>query len=105
MEAAPAATGDQLYAVPVTVTLAGRYAGVSAFVNGLEEMTRSFQVTGFTLGADSAAPGTLGAVALTVQGRVFVLSSVTPDVSMPTTPDPLPTASPTPAAPTPAPVN
>ena len=107
--AAPVANSEQLYAIPVTVTLGGRYSGVSAFVNALEEMTRSFQVTGFTLGADGAQGGSSGAVALTVQGRVYVLSSTTPDVTMPAPTVPAPTVPaptvPAPIVPTPAPPN
>ena len=82
------------------MTLTGRYAGVSSYINQLEELTRSFQVTGFTLGEDASEGAPAGSVQLSVQGRVFVLSSLTPDVSAPEAIDPAATPAPTGTAPT-----
>ena len=92
-----AATDEKLYAINLSLTLTGRYAGVSAFVNQLEELTRAYQVTGFTIGEDDgAAPGS---VELSLQGRVFVLSSVTPEVLVPVAADTAVSSAPTDSAP------
>ena len=85
----PAAlSGEQLYAVNVSMTLTGGYAGVSSYINQLEELTRAFQVTGFTLEEDKKSGAATGSVVLSVQGQVFVLSALTPDVSAPETTGP-----------------
>lgn len=99
--AAPAAlAGEQLYAINVSMTLTGAYAGVSSYINQLEELTRVFQVTGFTLGQDTGDGAVPGSILLSVQGRAFVLSSLTPDVSVPVTVDPIPGAAPADTVPT-----
>jgi len=94
------ASGEQLYAIEVSMTLTGRYAGVSSYVNALEELTRSFQVTGFTLGEDTTDGVPKGSVQLSVQGRVFVLSSGTPEVAAPVPGEPVPSPVPTDIQPT-----
>jgi type IV pilus assembly protein PilO len=97
----PAAVGaEQLYAINVAMTLTGSYAGVSSYVNQLEELTRAFQVTSFTLAEDTSDGARKGSILLTVQGRVFVLSPSAPDVSTPTTVDPAGTPQPVVGAPT-----
>jgi type IV pilus assembly protein PilO len=95
--AAPSATGDQLYAINVALTLTGSYAGVSSFVNQLEELTRAFQVTGFTIAQNTGEGSARGSVQLSLQGRVFVLSSIAPEVPAPAAVEPAPSQAPTPA--------
>ena len=75
---------------------------MSSYINQLEELTRAFQVTGFTLGENTSDGAPAGSVLLSVEGRVFVLSSLTPDVSAPEVIDPAVTPAPTP---TPAPTS
>lgn len=93
-EASPA-SGEQLYAVPLTVNLAGRYSNVSTFVNGLEELSRSFLVTGFTLSENTVEGEAKGGTLLSLTGRVFVLTSTAPEVvALPAPVDPATAKSP-----------
>ena len=87
-EAAPAAVAappaPSLYQVPLKVVLTGSYFELEQFVNRLEGLRRSFQVTGFTLepaATEETTEGT-GDLQLSLDGRVFI----SPPASTTTTP-------------------
>lgn len=77
---APAGPSEQLYAIAVNLEVTGRFANVTTFINGLEELPRSFLVTNFSLepGEDEKVKNSL---ALSLTGKVFVLSTKTPEVA------------------------
>ena len=88
-------SAGQLVMIPVTVTASGKYFEIEQLINEIEELQRSFLVTGFTLENPAASDGgtTLN---LSVSGRIFVSQpSATSDAAA------APTAS-TPTASTPA---
>jgi Tfp pilus assembly protein PilO len=87
-EAAPAVVAappaPTLYQVPLKVVLVGSYFELEQFVNRLEGLRRSFQVTGFTV-EPAATEGTTegtGDLQLALDGRVFI----SPPASTTTTP-------------------
>lgn len=79
---APTPPSPSLYQVPLSLEVSGSYFELEQFINKLEGLKRSFQVTGFTLTPASGAGGTdaevtsdspaPGDLTLAVTGRVFL---------------------------------
>jgi type IV pilus assembly protein PilO len=61
-----------LYQVPLTLDVTGSYFELEQFVSRLENLSRSYRVTGFTLAQPSSTDATAGDLTLTLQGRVFL---------------------------------
>ena len=77
--AAPVAPTDQLYQVPLALTVTGSYTELSDFVDRLENLRRVMLVTGFTLGSattSTAGGGATAGLTMTLNGRVFMVHSV-----------------------------
>lgn len=82
----PPAPAPALFKIGVSLNVTGDYFQVEQFVNKLEELKRSFQVTNFTLASDTTAVGSSSKNPLTLvlNGRVFVAPVV--PLSSPTAP-------------------
>ena len=80
----PAPVAPSLYQVPLKVQVLGSYFELEQFVNKLEGLKRSFQVTGFTLEQETD-PDAAAELKLTLDGRVF-LSPPVKATTTPTTP-------------------
>jgi type IV pilus assembly protein PilO len=61
-----------LFQVPLTLEVTGSYFELEQFVSRLENLSRSYRVTGFTLAQPSSTDATAGDLTLTLQGRVFL---------------------------------
>jgi len=86
--AAPVAPpAPSLFQVPLKVVTVGSYFELEQFVNRLEGLRRSFQVTGFTVeSAESVDGESAGDLKLTLDGRVFLappVSTTTPPITTP----------------------
>jgi len=88
-----------LQQINVTISAGGSYAGLTAFVRSLEEITRVYLVTGISMDKDTAATDTKVANPLTIKitGSIFVSSSASLASGAPT-----PSATPTNSAASPA---
>ena len=60
-----------LMLVRVDISAQGSYYNLELFLNKIEQMQRSFLVTGFTLGGDSAKKANPGDINITIQGRAY----------------------------------
>jgi type IV pilus assembly protein PilO len=69
---APAPSAAALYQIPLNLTVSGGYFELEQFVNKLEGLSRSFLVTGFTLGEVDGEAATPGDLSISLQGRVFL---------------------------------
>lgn len=81
----PAAAGEQLLQVPLTVTATGGYRQVQGFLRELEDMKRLLLVTGVTLAPQGAAPAA-GAAGGTPSAAPTPTANpdATPDATAPT---------------------
>jgi Tfp pilus assembly protein PilO len=94
--------------VPVAITALGSYTSIKSFVNGLEQMSRAYFVSGVDVNADGEDGGQLN---LSLQGQVFSVpadslalpkAAATPVPSSPAVPGATPNGnSPNPSAPAP----
>ena len=87
---APTATADQrnLFQVPLTLTVSGSYFELEQFINKLENLRRSFLVSGFTLAPQEAA-GTdeaEGGLTVVLNGRVFLSQQAPATTTTPVAP-------------------
>jgi len=87
---APTVTADQrnLFQVPLTLTVSGSYFELEQFINKLENLRRSFLVSGFTL-APQEAEGTdeaEGGLTVVLNGRVFLSQQAPATTTTPVAP-------------------
>jgi Tfp pilus assembly protein PilO len=87
---APTATAGQrnLFQVPLTLTVSGSYFELEQFINKLENLRRSFLVSGFTL-APQEAQGTdeaEGGLTVVLNGRVFLSQQAPATTTTPVAP-------------------
>jgi Tfp pilus assembly protein PilO len=93
---APLTGANGIDAVGVTLVVTGGYAEVEEFDSTLENLSRAFLVSGFTLAGTSGASGTAAStptggsnagsdktVSATFNGRVLLRSATTPSTSSP----------------------
>jgi Tfp pilus assembly protein PilO len=78
-----AAPTETLFQVPVTLNVTGSYFELEQFISKLENIRRSFLVSGFTI-ADATAEGTVdGDLTVVLNGRVFLSQAVQPTTTAP----------------------
>jgi type IV pilus assembly protein PilO len=90
MDAAATATSNQLYVVPVRLTLSGDYFATAVFLKKIQnEMKRALLITQVDLSSD--AKSTDGSVSMAIQGQVYVfqqaggrVASIAPQETVPT---------------------
>jgi type IV pilus assembly protein PilO len=93
-EAAPVVPpAPSLFQVPVGLEATGTYFELEQFINKIEDLKRSFLVTGFTLKTEEGEDGATDALTLTISGRVFIAppaEEVAPAAVAPATTTPAP---------------
>jgi Tfp pilus assembly protein PilO len=73
-----AAPTEALFQVPLTLNVTGSYFELEQFISKLENIQRSFLVSGFTI-ADATTEGTVdGDLTVVLNGRVFLSQAVQP---------------------------
>jgi Tfp pilus assembly protein PilO len=79
-KAEPAGTASTLFQIPMTVNVTGSYFELEHFVSRLENVQRSFLVSGFTLSDGSGESAVEGDLTIVLNGRVF-LTQETPAIT------------------------
>jgi len=69
----------QVNAYAVTLNVTGRFANVSLFLSSLEQMQRSFLVTGVSIVRDDSGDATEGQLVAVINGRVFTANPGFPE--------------------------
>ena len=73
----------QVNAYGVTLNVTGRFANVRLFLSSLEQMQRSFLVTGVSIVRDDSGEATAGQLVAVVTGRVFTANPGFPEKKAP----------------------
>lgn len=103
--AAPGTPTESLLAIPLSLEVHGSFTDLKTFLSKVEELSRTMQVTGFTVAPNEASAGATtttggseasdGSIKVTISGRVFMTPKLDPTALTGAVPAPAATSSPT----------
>jgi type IV pilus assembly protein PilO len=85
-KAAPAAPSQTLFQIPMTVNVTGSYFELEQFVSRLENVKRSFLISGFTLSDGTGENAVEGDLTIVLNGRVFLTQETAATTTTPVAP-------------------
>jgi type IV pilus assembly protein PilO len=85
-QAAPAAPAQTLFQIPLTLNVTGTYFELEHFVSRLENVKRSFLVSGFTLSDGTGENAVDGDLTIVLNGRVFLTQATPATTTTPVAP-------------------